>query len=1528
MNRRLLPVFVSFVLAFVVIVSLLQAGYAAAGLPEVTLTPPLPGSGGSGVFYDSGQLLDNPDITSVALGDLDGDGDLDAFVGNGYLESDSDPKPNKIWLNDGRGRFTDSGQLLGDDKTYNVVLGDLDGDNDLDVIVTNQPGTTQVWFNNGAGIFTNSGQNLTTDFFSEKMVSLGDVDGDSDLDAFIGSSDSPLWLNQGNGFFIHSGQSFGFHWQLALGDVDDDGDLDAVSTRKIYWNMGGQQGGLEGQFVDSGQFIGHSDIHRVTLGDLDGDTDLDAFLTASSITCNCGSEVWFNDGTGHFINSGQEMEDGWTYSTALADLDHDGDLDAFLTNVWDLRWTETEDNSIWLNDGTGHFYDSYQSLGHGFGSDVALGDLNGDGTVDAFIGMDYLWDPITDQISPGAGKVWFNKPNADLAVHQTAEVQGQTITYTVVYTNYGPDWVVGAVITSEINPALSNVTITTSGPVLTATVGFTERWQVSPLSAGSQGQIVIAGQFSGEIPGNRAEIAAAISDPLPANNNGDAYGLTVAHTAPVHLASHVPATRPVTATFSRPLASSTLTSTSFILQGSQTGRYEGNYTTLGEQVYFDPALPFKPGETVAIYLDEAITTAGNTTPLRPYRWQFQAGVGEPIGQGIGSFTTDVQTAAAPGNVKEVALGDLDGDGDLDAVLAQDMTTYYPQYGGPGASVWLNNGGDQGGTPGTFTDSGQALGSATAWGLALGDVDGDGDQDLFLANWSPWEMNTHGYYWNNFNELWLNDGSGVFRRSNQYLGGQVSFGAAFGDVDNDLDLDLVIANAGFMDSVCQCMIEGRNEIWLNDGQGHFQRSQQVLGIGASTDVALGDVDSDGDLDAFIINSEYENNQVWLNQGGAQAGVVGTFLLGSQINFSVTRHFRARLADVDADGDLDAIIVHMNPGGTIALWLNDGTGLFSLADVFGQGGWDTAYWDVVDGDFDGDGDVDLMTFRDEQGIDPLNQLWLNDGHGQFSAGVEFANHTGFMAIGDLDRDRDLDILFANDTEVISRLNISDEVIAGLQTQSNSPVTLGAAAWLTATTTSGTHVHYTWHFGDGTTATGSGVTHAYTSPGIYTVTVTATNSLSVVRTTTNVTVQDEAIAGLTASNDSPTHLNSATHLTATVSLGTNVTYTWDFGDGTSGGGAAASHTYPAVGTYTATVTASNTMNTVTATTPVVVEDAPITGLAATNSSPTPLNSATTFTVTLSTGTNVTYTWDFGDGASGSGAAASHMYLTTGIYTATVTASNSVTTITATTLVQIGNVAITGLAATNSSPTLLNSATVFTATLNTGTNVTYTWDFGDGASGSGVAVSHTYPAIGVYTTTVTATNSVNTVATTTLVQIVDVAIMGLIATNDGPVPLGQTIHLTATLTTGTNVTYIWNFGDGANGSSAAASHTYAGVGAYTATVTASNSIGVVTATTTVIITDIPIAGLAVTNSSPTPLGQATQFTATVSAGSNVLYTWDFGDGYTATGDSVNHIYQAPGIYTITVSATNSQNTALQSTTAVITQTGSRLFLPLLLKP
>jgi hypothetical protein len=121
----------------------------------------------------------------------------------------------------------------------------------------------------------------------------------------------------------------------------------------------------------------------------------------------------------------------------------------------------------------------------------------------------------------------------------------------------------------------------------------------------------------------------------------------------------------------------------------------------------------------------------------------------------------------------------------------------------------------------FYDSGQSLGSSVSWGVALGDVDGDGDLDAFVVNWG------------NSNKVWLNDGSGTYADSGQGLGNLQSYEVDLGDVDGDGDLDAFTANA-----------YQPNKVWLNDGTGNYTDSGQSLGSSLSYEVDLGDVDGDG------------------------------------------------------------------------------------------------------------------------------------------------------------------------------------------------------------------------------------------------------------------------------------------------------------------------------------------------------------------------------------------------------------------------------------------------------------------------------------------------------------------------------------------------------------------------------------------------------------------------------------------------------------------------------------------------------------
>ncbi|HUM72198.1 MAG TPA: PKD domain-containing protein, partial [Chloroflexota bacterium] len=245
--------------------------------------------------------------------------------------------------------------------------------------------------------------------------------------------------------------------------------------------------------------------------------------------------------------------------------------------------------------------------------------------------------------------------------------------------------------------------------------------------------------------------------------------------------------------------------------------------------------------------------------------------------------------------------------------------------------------------------------------------------------------------------------------------------------------------------------------------------------------------------------------------------------------------------------------------------------------------------------------------------------------------------------------------------------------------------------------------------------------------------------------------------------------------------------------------------------------------------------------------------------------------------------------------------------------------------SPTALGEATQFTATVTAGDDITYTWNFGDGFGGSGATPAHVYNQVGVYTVTVMAVNPVSAFTVTTAVE-VQMPISGVVAAHDGPTALGVATHFTATVLDGTAVSFVWDFGDGQTGVGQTTAHTYAAPGVYTTTVTASNAINSYTAMSTVLVEEA-VGGLTIlVNGSPDTVmvqaHQVVQFEATITGGSNLAYSWDFGDGSVADGRTTAHIFAAPGNYTVRVTAVNNISSQIESV-ALTVQVTYRLYLP-----
>lgn len=263
---------------------------------------------GSGAFTEAtlGRMPPDVDRTRVVvLGDVDGDGDLDIICAN-------DRQQSRLYLNSGlhSGIFVDAtnGRMpLGVDATVHMALGDVDGDGDLDLVVCN--GTegvyrskylhqNRLYLNDGSGSFVDvTATHLPASVDPSQRVILGDVDGDGDLDLFVvqyafwwyhppnkygpGSwsrIDVPnhLLLNNGAGVFSRStGQqpiAFDEAHDLVCVDVDGDHDLDVITSR----------GGLHELLVNDGAGgfqVAPSRIPRlygeIVVADIDGDGDFD-----------------------------------------------------------------------------------------------------------------------------------------------------------------------------------------------------------------------------------------------------------------------------------------------------------------------------------------------------------------------------------------------------------------------------------------------------------------------------------------------------------------------------------------------------------------------------------------------------------------------------------------------------------------------------------------------------------------------------------------------------------------------------------------------------------------------------------------------------------------------------------------------------------------------------------------------------------------------------------------------------------------------------------------------------------------------------------------------------------------------------------------------------------------------------------------------------------------------------------------------------------------------------------------------------
>lgn len=339
-----------------------------------------------------------------------------------------------------------------------------------------------------------------------------------------------------------------------------------------------------------------------------------------------------------------------------------------------------------------------------------------------------------------------------------------------------------------------------------------------------------------------------------------------------------------------------------------------------------------------------------------------------------------------GDSRAVNWVDYDNDGDLDLYI-----TNGPQAG-QNNFMYENNG------DGSFTKvtSGVIVGDNSASdGTSWGDIDNDGDLDLYVANW-----------WGQSNLLYTNNGDKSFtpaRSSVVNAPNSYSETASWGDYNNDGYLDLYVNNS-----------EGtrRNQLFTNDGNSNFTEvttGDMVTDAHYSRDVDWIDINNDGYQDLYVANEFGENNALYFNNGD------GSFTKNTSLSITADgkNSWSTNWIDYDNDGDFDLFITNWE-GEDNSLYQNNGDGSFTAiteGDLVSDGGFSAgADW----GDIDNDGDLDVYVANAFADRAVKNFFYLNNGDGTFTkVDNELTIASGWtygVSFGDYDRDGYLDLAMA--------------------------------------------------------------------------------------------------------------------------------------------------------------------------------------------------------------------------------------------------------------------------------------------------------------------------------------------------------------------------------------------------------------------------------------------------------------------------------------------------------------------------------------
>ena len=929
-----------------------------------------------------------------AFGDVDGDLDPDLIItgpdgsGEGIAH---------LFINNGNGNFErDTETTFTGVANGSVAFADIDGDNDQDVLITGRDDsgtmTARMYLNDGSGSFTFDTSFTGVDFSS---VSFADIDGDDDLDLLItgqtqtGAASSILYSNDGTGTFSEiagtplRGVSSS---AVEFADIDGDDDLDLIisgaltgglTVTDLFTNDG------SGNFtkVNSTPFDAGLRSGDVEFEDVDGDNDLDLMMSGSRFS---GTPGVFNKATELYINNGSG---DFTLGTSFTGLDRSS-LDFSDVNgdtYPDLLITGQEGSSIsirttelYLNNGSGVFTEETDIPFEGIELGEAIfQDINGDSDEDLFlIGFSAnfgtfagLYINVRNYTSPPS-------ITSPLAITIEESVSG------IIQLTEADRFATFSLGTSKDESGFfisfpNKLTLISSPNFELPTDGNSDNVYVLDLIAtdlaGQQNtqEITVTVTDINDAP----RTAFQIADQVPVESFGtleidlstvffDEDGDELIYDITVDDESVVTAevvTDPVTEDSKilikeQGLLTSTTVTITAEDEGGESATDEFIVFVAPRSRFFKAEAPFTPvlGGSSALedvngdsHLDAFITglTQSGTIIASLY-----------LGDGEGNFTEVSGTSFTGIANGDVEFADFDGDNDPDLLISGNFENTILS---PSTKLYLNDG------SGVFTETSTSLMELSASKVAVADVDGDDDLDILLTGWSV----APGDVLNEESILYLNDGNGSFTEDNTVsFRGVVNGWVEFADVDGDEDPDALFS--GSFDG-----IGIRTLLFKNNGSGGFTEVGGAFSEGyLNSSFDFADVDNDDDLDLIILGSSNFsslNTDLYLNDG---QGVFSKAISP----FTQMRYGTVNFSDLDLDGDEDVIITGSDLASGVraftGVYYNDGNGFFGVSPNNRPTPVQTSAISIAD--VDGDSFPDVLVTGNDGSFQRTANLFLQD------------------------------------------------------------------------------------------------------------------------------------------------------------------------------------------------------------------------------------------------------------------------------------------------------------------------------------------------------------------------------------------------------------------------------------------------------------------------------------------------------------------------------------------------------------------------